>query len=137
MNKLKIAAVLLSCMAVPALAADWQAGEDKGLLVYDLQDGATRVKLVCDPEGIWSTPSYHVTPSEGGATLEGTSVEVTAGEKTVTVPLSGGSILGTDKTVWNDLMPMLTTPGTVTFAAAGKALTVEVSSAVTANCIQQ
>lgn len=137
MRRLTIAAVLLSSMAVPSFAASWQSGEDKGLKVYDLQDGATRVKLVCDPEGVWETPAYHVTPSEAGATLEGTSVEVKAGEKAVTLPLSGGSILGTDKESWNELLPMLTTPGTVSFAASGKVFTVEVSDAVATNCARK
>lgn len=137
MRILTIAAAMLSGLALPSFAADWQTGEDKGLLVYDLQDGATHVKLVCDPEGVWSTPAYHVTPSEAGATLEGTTVEVKAGEKTLTAPLSGGSILGTDKAVWNELLPMLTTPGTVSFSAAGKVFTVEVSSEVATNCARK
>lgn len=137
MNRMTIAAALLSCMALPSFAAQWKSGEDKGLLVYDLQDGAARVKLVCDPEGVWTTPAYHVTPSEAGATLEGTSVEVKAGEKALTLPLSGGSILGADQESWNELLPMLTTPGTVSFAASGKVITVEVSDAVATNCVRK
>lgn len=137
MKTLTIAAAMLVSMAAPSIAADWTSGEDKGLRFYDLQDGASRVLLVCDPDGVWSPPSYHVTPSEAGVTLSGTSVDVTAGEKTLTLPLSGGSILGQDKDAWNELLPLLTTPGTVSFAAAGKVFTVEVSGAIDTNCARQ
>lgn len=129
-------AAIAGAMGGAASAATWVASQDKGLAVYALQDGTARIDMVCDPEGLWTTPEYHVVVTDGGSFLTGNTIEVSDGPQTLTFPLSGGSILGATAKVedWNNLVTMLTTPGPVHFTAGSKTVSLTIDAPVNATC---
>lgn len=137
MNRIAIAAIIAASTAFPAVAAQWQEEQDKGIFLYTLHEGTARLEMVCDPEGLWTPPEFHVVATDGGQFLEGDTVEVKTADGSETFPLSGGSILGATPEVWNSLVEMLITPGTVTFSAGGKEVPFAIDSAIETNCTQE
>lgn len=137
--KMMIAVAALSMIgAVEAGAANWSASQDKGLRVYTLREGAARVDMVCDPEGIWApNPEYHIIPSTGGQVLDGGTVTIKNGDQSVTATIGGGSILADDAKSWNALLAVVTAPGDLSFAAGGKTISLHVDKAIQTECLQK
>lgn len=127
------AAVLLaSCGA--AGAAEWTETDDKGLRLHALQDGTTTISLVCDSDGLWEPPEYHLVLQDGGGGFGTGEIQVSKDELTLTLALSGGAILSTDRTAWNVLIDLLSKPGPVTFAAAGRRVVVSSTEGLVSRC---
>ena len=135
MKKSVMAALALAVTALPLSAAQWKVTEDKGLLEYTIQEGTARLELVCDPEGVWLPPEFHVvvTPAPGQF-LEGTTIEVRSETETQTFPLSGGSIVGREPEVWNKVVATLAKPGPITFSAGGQDVAFTIEGELTADC---
>ena len=135
MKSFVLSTLVLAVMPVPVSAAQWQSSENKGLFEYMLQDGTARLELVCDPEGVWLPPEFHVvvTPAPGQF-LEGTTIEVRSETETQTFPLSGGSIVGREPEVWNKVVATLAKPGPITFSAGGQDVAFTIEGELTADC---
>ena len=135
MKRFIISAFSLAGLAFPVGAGEWKSEEDKGLFLHTIQDGTARLELVCDPEGAWLPPEYHVvvTPAPGQF-LQGTSIEVRTETETQTFPLSGGSIVGREPEVWNKVVATLAKPGPITFSAGGKDVAFTIEGELTADC---
>ena len=116
-------------------AAEWQSAEDKGIFLHTIQEGTARLELVCDPEGAWLPPEFHVvvTPAPGQF-LEGTTIEVCTETETQTFPLSGGSIVSRDPEVWNKVVATLSKPGPITFSAGGQDVSFNIEDELKADC---
>jgi len=137
MKSLFAASVALAVSTIPGFAGEWQTEEDKGIFLHTLQEGTARLEMVCDPEGIWMPPEFHVLVTEGGQFMEGNTVEVSTKAETLTYPLSGGSILGATPEVWNQLVSALSEPGTVTFSTPTETVAFNIENRLTADCDQQ
>ena len=120
---------------LPVSAAQWQSEEVKGIFSHTIQEGSARLELVCDPEGVWLPPEYHVvvTPAPGQF-LQGTSIEVRTATETQTFPLSGGSIVSSEPEVWNKVVATLAKPGPITFSAGGQDVSFTIEGELTADC---
>lgn len=129
-------AALAAVTAGAASGAVWEASQDKGLQIYGLRDGTASIEMVCDPEGIWTTPEYHVVVTESGTFMTGNNIEVSDGAQLLSFPLSGGSILGstTNAEEWNNLVDLLTTPGTLSFTAGTKSVSLTNDATLSAAC---
>jgi hypothetical protein len=126
----------LAASALPVSAAQWQSEEVKGIFSHTVQDGTARLEVVCDPEGLWTPPEFHVVATDSGQFMEGDTVEVRTENETLTYPLSGGSILGETAEEWNKLIAAIGTPGTITFSASGKEITLNIEGSLPANCVR-
>lgn len=135
MKSFVVTVLSLAGAAIPVSAAQWQSTEDKGLFEYTLQEGTARLELVCDPEGAWLPPEFHVvvTPAPGQF-LEGTTIEVRTETETQTFPLSGGSIVSRDPEVWNKVVETLAKPGPITFSASGQDVSFTIEDELKADC---
>ena len=135
MKSIVVTVLFLTATAPPVSAAQWQSTEDKGLFEYTLQDGTARLELVCDPEGVWLPPEFHVvvTPAPGQF-LEGTTIEVRTETETQTFPLSGGSIVGREPEAWNKVVATLAKPGPITFSAGGQDVSFKIEDELKADC---
>lgn len=129
-----IAAAILIGTCGMASANEWSAKDDKGLKVYNLRDGSATVDLVCDPDNLWEPPEYHLVVKQSGNVLDGSTVEIRKGEEALTMPLSGGSILSTDREGWNKLIELLSQPGLIEFAAGGNTVALNAANALTSDC---
>lgn len=134
MKNLLVSALSFACLVQPVGAGQWQSEENKGIFLHTIQDGTARLELVCDPEKLWIPPEFHVVVSEAGQFLQGNTVEVSTDVETLTVPLSGGSILGREPDVWNSIVAMLAQPGTVSFKAGEQELTFNIEGELTVDC---
>ena len=131
------ASLALAVSTVPSFAGQWQTEEDKGIFLHSLQEGTARLEMVCDPDGIWLPPEFHVLVTDGGQFMEGNTVEVSTEAETLTYPLSGGSILGATPEVWNQLVTALSKPGTVTFSTETETVAFNIENSLTADCNRQ
>ena len=120
--------------AVMADGARWDADDRRGLKLFTASQGSVKVSLVCDPDNLWEPAEYHLQAHSNGAVLPGNSVTVSAGEESVTVPLSGGSILSNDRESWNKILVMLESPGKVRFAAGNVQVQLDLADEATLNC---
>jgi len=136
MKNFATAILALAASALPVSAAQWQSEEVKGIFSHTIQDGTARLEVVCDPEGLWTPPEFHVVATDSGRFMEGDTVEVRTETETLTYPLSGGSILGETAEEWNELIAAIGTPGTITFSASGKEVTLNVEGSLPANCVR-
>lgn len=138
MNKFLMTLAVLSstASAVMAQGATWDASENRGLKLYTASQGSVKASLVCDPDNLWEPAEYHLQVQSSGAVLPGNSVTVSAGEESVTVPLSGGAILSNDRESWNKILAMLAAPGKVTFAAGDVQVQLDFASETTLNCLR-
>lgn len=132
-----IAAAIVVATCGMASANEWSAKDDKGLKVYNLRDGSATLDLVCDPDNLWEPPEYHLVVKQGGNILDGSSVEIKKGEEALTMPLSGGSILSTDRDGWNKLIELLSQPGLIEFHAGENTVALNATSALTSGCARQ
>ncbi|WP_265501265.1 hypothetical protein [Paracoccus beibuensis] len=126
----------LGASVLPVSAAQWQSEEVKGIFSHTVQDGTARLEVVCDPEGLWTPPEFHVVATENGRFMEGDTVEVRTDAKTMTYSLSGGSILGETAEEWNELIAAIGKPGTITFSATGKEVTFNIEGSLPADCVR-
>lgn len=126
----------VAASALPVSAAQWQSEEVKGIFSHTVQDGTARLEVVCDPEGLWTPPEFHVVATDSGHFMEGDTVEVRTETETLTYPLSGGSILGETAEEWNELIAAIGTPGTITFSASGKEVTLNIEGSLSADCVR-
>lgn len=126
----------LAASALPISAAQWQSEEVKGIFSHTVQDGTARLEVVCDPEGLWTPPEFHVVATDSGQFMEGDTVEVRTETEALTYPLSGGSILGETAEEWNELIAAIETPGTITFTASGKEVILTIEGSLPANCVR-
>lgn len=135
MKSFVVSALSLAVMALPVGAAEWQSVEDKNLFLHTIQEGTARLELVCDPEGAWLPPEYHVvvTPAPGQF-LEGTTIEVRTETETQTFPLSGGSVVSREPEVWNKVVATLSKPGPITFSAGGQDVSFTIEDELKADC---
>ena len=135
MKSFVVSAFSLAVLASPVGAAEWQSAEDKGIFLHTIQDGTARLELVCDPEGAWLPPEFHVvvTPAPGQF-LEGTTIEVCTETETQTFPLSGGSIVSREPEVWNKVVAILAKSGPITFSAGGQDVAFTIEGELTADC---
>ena len=135
MRKFVILAAFLSVLALPVGAGEWKSEENKGIFLHTIQEGTARLELVCDPEGAWLPPEFHVvvTPAPGQF-LEGTTIEVRTETETQTFPLSGGSIVSRDPEVWNKVVATLAKPGPITFSAGGQDVSFTIEDELKADC---
>ena len=130
-----VSAFSFAVLALPVGAGEWQSEENKGIFLHTIQEGTARLELVCDPEGVWLPPEFHVvvTPAPGQF-LEGTSIEVRTETETQTFPLSGGSIVGREPKIWNKVVATLTKPGPITFSAGGQDVSFTIEGELSADC---
>lgn len=135
MKSFVVSAFSLAVLALPVGAGEWQSEENKGIFLHTIQEGTARLELVCDPEGVWLPPEFHVvvTPAPGQF-LEGTTIEVRSETETQTFPLSGGSIVGREPEVWNKVVATLAKPGPITFSAGGQDVAFTIKGELTADC---
>ena len=135
MKSFVISALSLAVLALPVDAGEWQSEENKGIFLHTIQEGTARLELVCDPEGVWLPPEFHVvvTPAPGQF-LEGTSIEVRTETETQTFSLSGGSIVSRDPEVWNKVVATLAKPGPITFSAGGQDVSFTIEDELKADC---
>lgn len=135
MKSFVISAFFLAILVLPVGAGEWQSKENKGIFLHTIQDGTARLELVCDPEGVWLPPEFHVlvTPAPGQF-LEGTSIEVRTETESQTFPLSGGSIVGREPEVWNKVVATLAKPGPITFSAGGQDVAFTIEGELAADC---
>lgn len=135
MKSFVVSAFSLAILALPVSAAEWQSVEDKGIFLHTIQEGTARLELVCDPEGAWLPPEYHVvvTPAPGQF-LEGTTIEVRTETETQTFPLSGGSIVSREPEVWNKVVAILAKSGPITFSAGGQDVSFIIEDELKADC---
>lgn len=127
--------VSLAILALPVGAGEWRSEENKGIFLHTIQNGPARLELVCDPEGIWLPPEFHVVVMPApGQFLEGTTIEVSTETETQTFPLSGGSIVGRDPDVWNNVVATLAKPGPITFSAGGEDVSFTIEDELKADC---
>ena len=129
-----LAAVALACG--PAAAADWKSSEDKGLKLYRLVDGANRLDLVCDPEGLWEPPEFHLFLSPSGSILNGASLTATKDEESVTLPLVAGAVVSRQPDLWNKLIGMISEPGTVTFISDATSVAITFDASREGDCLR-
>lgn len=134
MKSFVVTVLSLATTALPVSAGEWQSSEYKGLFEYTLRDGTARLALVCDPEGIWMPPEFHVVVTDAGQFLQGTKVDVRTETETQTFPLSGGSIVSRDPEVWNKVVATLAKPGPITFSAGGQDVAFTIEGELTADC---
>lgn len=135
MKSFAISAFSLAVLALSADAGEWQTEENKGIFLHTIQEGTARLELVCDPEGVWLPPEFHVvvTPAPGQF-LEGTTIEVRTETETQTFPLSGGSIVGREPEIWNKVVATLAKPGPITFSAGGQDVSFTIEGELSADC---
>lgn len=131
--KLVYVAVLLAATSGTAYAQEWTSKDDKGLKVYDLQDGSVNINLVCDPAGLWEPAEFHLVVQDAGTLLTGNSVQVRHGDQVVDLPLTAGTILSTDQTAWNKMIELISEPGPVEFVAE-KSVTFETQTGLASAC---
>ena len=135
MKSFAVSAISLVALALPVGAGEWQSAENKGIFLHTIQEGTARLELVCDPEGVWLPPEFHVVVTPAlGQFLEGTSIEVRTETETQTFPLSGGSIVGREPEVWNKVVAILAKPGPITFSAGGQDVAFTIEGDLTADC---
>ena len=135
MKSFAVSAFSFAVLALPVGAGEWQSEENKGIFLHTIQEGTARLELVCDPEGVWLPPEFHVvvTPAPGQF-LEGTTIEVRSETETQNFPLSGGSIVGREPEVWNKVVATLAKPGPITFSAGGQDVAFTIEGELTADC---
>lgn len=136
MKSCLVADLALVLSTVPALAGQWKTEEDKGIFLHSVQQGRARLEMVCDPDGIWLPPEFHVLVTDAGAVLDGTTVEVRTDTETLSYPLSGGAILGATPEGWNRLVAALSHPGTMSFSTASRTVSFDIENSLTADCIR-
>lgn len=66
------ASLALAVSTVPSFAGQWQTEEDKGIFLHSLQEGTARLEMVCDPDGIWLPPEFHVLVTDGASSWKAT-----------------------------------------------------------------
>ena len=129
-----LAAVVMA--SGPASAAEWKSSEDKGLKLYSLVEGANRLDLVCDPEGLWEPAEFHLFFSPSGSVLTGASLTVTKDDESVTLPVVAGAVVGRQPDLWNKLIGMISEPGTVTFESDAISAAITFDSAREGDCLR-
>lgn len=122
-----VAAALFAASACPAIAAQWDVTNDKGLLIHRLKAEDLRVTVVCDPEGAFSPPQNYLFVEQNGQRVETGTLNVSGGDRTVTLPIEGAAVLPSENVEgWNASMKLLFGGGAVTLALGQASVAVNV-----------
>lgn len=132
--KLIVATAVFAMTSGMAMAATWSHEDDKGLQIYTLVDGETRLELVCDPDKLWEPAEFHLIMKRNGTVIEDATVTASKGESSVTLPMMGGAVVAQDKDAWEQLVGLMSEAGTVSFQAGTHAFSVAFDAQREGNC---
>lgn len=122
-----IAAALFAATACPAVAAQWDVTNDKGLLIHRLKAEDLRVTVVCDPEGAFTPPQNYLFVEQNGKRVETGVLNVSGDDRTVALPIEGAAVLPSENVEgWNTSMKLLFGGGAVTLALGQASVAVDV-----------
>lgn len=126
MKKIICSTLIIAAALGSASGKEWSQNTVKGLQVFEFHEGTANLNLVCDPEGIWEPAEFHLLLTRSGQTLEGSSVSVTKGKSSLSLPLTGGAVLSTDQAAWNGLIDLLSDAGqgAITFSSDSASITI-------------
>ena len=121
-----------------ASAASWNATDDKGLKIYNLDAGALQLTLVCDPEGAYIPPLGHLLVYVGGRELESGLLEVAArGSEFVPLKIHNGTVLARENGAhWEQATNVLFAGGAVALKAGGKQDLINLNSLGANTCLK-
>lgn len=142
MLKLTTITIASLFIANSAVASDWNASNDKGLLIYKISsaDAATKLLLVCDPEKLWAAPEEglkaqnYLNIQHNDTVLGGDAVTLSKGEFSGSFKLSAGSLFPANPNEWNKLIKELQTIGEIKIKSANSEFHIEIDKPISMNC---
>lgn len=122
--------LMMATIGGGAMAATWEKGENKGLVVYRAIGQGIEATMVCDPDKVMDPPERHLTFKIGGQEKTGKYM-VSGGGKSATAHLDYGTAMDADLAA---IIDVLKSAAAVDVSVDGKSYRIETDQPFSGSC---